>query len=289
MCNFVMVFSKKCMLVMSVHKPVVCVEAQGRLLRVRATLEEDDRPRGGGVRGGVTEFTPQSRLRLFRMLARLKAPESKGYRSRVSFLTLTTKEILHPKVFKVLLFRFLRILKRRTVTTCVIWRLEYQKRGAPHVHCILYDVGFLKKEWIQEQWGNIVGEAQPFTRIELVRAYKQLMSYAAKYVGKVGYGCGFNSVTYSDRCEGLTHIQLETAGRVWGVFNRDCLPYDRLEQASIPQDGAWYMIRAYCRRFYDYLEPEEVTGFTVFHDDPYHALRHIVHLSDTFGVAYKSV
>lgn len=270
-------------------KPQVRLEAQGRLLRVTATLDDEDRPRGGGLRGGVTEFTAQSRLRLFRMLARLQTPESKGYRSRVSFLTLTTKEILHPKVFKVLLFRFLRVLKRRSPMTAVVWRLEYQKRGAPHVHCILYDVGYLKKEWIQQEWGKIVGEALPFTRIELVRAYRQLMSYAAKYVGKLLGDCGFNSVTYSDRSEGLTQIQLETAGRVWGVFNRDCLPFDRLEEAKIPQDGAWYMIRAYCRRFYDYLEPEELTGFTVFHEDPYHALQHIVYLSDTFGVAYKSV
>lgn len=265
------------------RKPVVTVTAQGRLLQVKAHLDEDDIRRGGGRRGSVTEFTAQSRLRLFRMLARIKAPESKGYRSRVSFLTLTTREIYHPRVFKVYLFRLLRRLKQKYPTMAVVWRLEYQKRGAPHCHCILYNAPYIKKDWIAQAWAKITGELKPFTRIEMVRAYRQLMSYASKYVGKVEAEGGFNSVTYSDKTEGLSACELETPGRVWGVYNRAALPFDVEETAEIPQDGTWWLIRAYCRRFFPWVQEDSMLGFTVFIDDPYHGLQHILRLSAQFG------
>ena len=261
----------------------VTITAQGRLLRVKATLAEEDIRRGGGPRGGVTDFSSQSRVRLFRLVARLKSPEHSGYRSKVSFLTLTTREILHPRVFKVLLFKLFRRLRKKFPNTAIIWRLEYQKRGAPHAHCILYNAPFIDKKALQRVWGDIVGEAQPFTRIELVRAYRALLGYVSKYVGKSeGHG-GFNSVTYSDRLENVSAADLATAGRVWGVYNRAALPFDDEMREWIPQDGAWYMIRRYCMGFYEFLEAEDTLGFTVFCDDPYHALKHIVRLSNLFG------
>ena len=267
-------------------KPKVHIEAQGRLLRVRATLDDDEIRRGGGGRGNVTDFSSQSRVRLFRLIARLKAPEHKGYRSKVSFVTLTTREVLHPRVFKVLLFRLFRRMRKKFPDTAIIWRLEYQKRGAPHAHCILYNAPYIDKKLLQSVWGEIVGEPEPFTRIQLVRAYKSLCAYVGKYVGKVGGDSGFNSVTYSNRVENVSAAELRSAGRVWGVYNRSALPFDDLETDWIPQDGAWYMIRAYCRKFYPFLEDDDTCGFTVFMDNPYHALQHIVRLSETFGL-YK--
>jgi hypothetical protein len=267
-------------------KPIVTIQAQGRLLRVKATLVEDELRRGGGARGNVTEFSSQSRVRLFRLIARLKTPEHKGYRSKVSFVTLTTKEIFHPRVFKVFLFRLFRRMRKRFPGTAIIWRLEYQDRGAPHAHLILYNAPYIDKKALQKVWGGIVGEEQPFTRIELIRVYKKLVNYVAKYVAKRQDGGGFNNVTYSDRTEKISAKDLESAGRVWGVYNRAALPYDDLVTGWIPQDGAWYMIRRYCQTFYPFLEDEVEYGFTVFMDDPYHALNHIVYLSSTFGV-YK--
>ncbi|GAH41527.1 unnamed protein product, partial [marine sediment metagenome] len=35
------------------NKAQVSIEAQGRLLKVTATLDDEERPRGGGLRGGV--------------------------------------------------------------------------------------------------------------------------------------------------------------------------------------------------------------------------------------------
>ena len=268
-------------------KPIVRLEAQGRLLRVQATLDDDEIRRGGGGRGDVTTFSSQSRVRLFRLIARLRTPEHKGYRSKVSFVTLTTREIFHPRVFKVFLFRLFRRLRKKFPGTAIIWRLEYQKRGAPHAHCILYNAPFIDKEKLQSVWADIAGEEQPFTRIEMVRAYKSLLSYVSKYVGKANGDSGFNSVTYSDRVENVTARELESAGRIWGVYNRAALPYDDLQSDWIPQDGAWWMIRNYCRKFYAFLEENDTTGFTVFMDDPYHALRHIVRLSESFGL-YKN-
>jgi hypothetical protein len=267
-------------------KSKIHLEAQGRLLRVRATLDDDEFRRGGGARGNVTEFSPQSRVRLFRLIARLKTPEHKGYRSKVSFVTLTTGEIFHPRVFKVFLFRLFRRLRKRFPGTAIIWRLEYQDRGAPHAHLILYNAPWIDKHALQKVWGDIVGQEQPFTRIEMIRVYKKLVNYVAKYVAKEQGSCGFNNVTYSDRSENLSASELESAGRVWGVYNRQALPFDDLVTDWVPMDGSWYMIRGYCRKFYPFLEEQDTCGFTVFMDDPYHGLKHIVKLAMTFGV-YK--
>lgn len=259
------------------------IEAQGRLLQVKAVSPAGGTGRPGGDRGAVHEFSDASRLRLLRMLARLRNPETPGYRSRTSFLTLTTKEIHHPKVFKVLAFRLFRILKRKAPTMAVIWRLEYQKRGAPHIHCILYNAPFIKKDWLQATWGEITGEHRPFTRIELVRAYRQLMSYASKYVAKREDAGGFNSVAYSDRTEGLTPDELKSAGRVWGIYNREALPYSDLEAVSLPMDGSYYLIKRYGQSFWPELEVDDYLGFTIFCDDPYSALEYMVKLSRAFA------
>lgn len=265
------------------QKTKVTIEAQGRLLRVQAHLDGDEPFTRRGIRGKVHEFSAGSRMRLYRFMARLEGPDTKGYRSKTSFLTLTTRECLHPRVFKVLSFRFFRILKDKFPSMAVIWRLEYQERGAPHIHCILYNAPWVDKKWVQAQWGKIVGQDEPFTRIERVRTYKKLMVYVAKYVGKVGTVSGFNIGTYSDRNEGLTYSDLETQGRVWGVYNRRALPYARVERAEIDQGGAWWLIRRYCQRYYAWLEEDSMTGFTVFMDDPYHALAHIVHMDRVFA------
>ena len=253
-------------------------------MKITATLEGDGFRRGGGKRGTVTDFSQQSRMRLFRLIARIKTPDSKGYRSKVSFLTLTTKQVFHPRVFKNFLFRLFRRLRRQFPLTAVIWRLEYQKRGAPHAHCILYNAPYIDKAKLQSVWGEIVGEEVPFTRIEMIRAYKTLTAYVGKYVGKVDSSCGFNSVTYSDRSEGVSLEELKSAGRIWGVYNRAALPLDEILTDWIPHDGAWWMIRRYCIRFFSFLEEADNMGFTVFCDDPYHALRHIVRLSKSFGL-----
>ena len=262
------------------NKPVVDLEAQGRLLVVRTRNLDVDLPASGG-RGNVDVFSRSSRIRLLRKIARVAPVPSKGFRSNVSFLTLTTRAFFHPREAKAYLRAFLKRLYRKFPRVAVIWRMEYQKRGAPHFHLILYNCPYVDKVWIQEQWGEIVGQEMPFTRIEAIRSYKHLVNYASKYAAKID-DCGFNIGAYLAAGENVDEYKSQSAGRVWGVWHRDSLPWAEKLEKSIPCDGAWWMVRRYCMKFYPWIEESSEFGFTVFCEDPYHALEHIVTMSKYF-------
>lgn len=267
------------------ENPRVEIEAQGRLLKVKAIGLEVDAP-GRGGRGDVTVFSHQSRLRLLRKLARCSPAAVNGFRHRVSFITLTAQMFYHPRHFKLFMQTFFKRLGRKAPRLSIVWRLEYQKRGAPHLHLVVFNAPFIDKVWIQEVWGEIIGQERPFTRIESIRSYKKLMSYASKYAAKVEVG-GFNTVTYlTDGCD-VKEYGGQSAGRVWGVFNKKDLPFADKEETSIPLDGAWWMVRRYCCKFYPWVWENGEGGFTVFTDNPYHALRHIVKMSKFF--VYESL
>jgi hypothetical protein len=153
---------------------------------------------------------------------------------------------------------------------------------------ILYNVQWFDKKWIQSSWGEIVGQERPWTRIESIRSYKHLMSYASKYAAKVA-SYGFNTVTYRADGENFSEYGHLSPGRVWGVFNKECLPYAEKRQAVIPLDGSWWMLRQYCCKFYPWVWANDEGGFTVFAEDPYHALQHMVSMSRYFCSASSLV
>lgn len=261
-------------------KSYVEIVAQGRLLKVKAVGMDWDVPRGR-KRGDVTVFSDQSRLRLLRLLASVSPPAVDGFRHRCTFLTLTARNFFHPRQFKVHMQTFFKRLGRKAPLLSIIWRLEYQERGAPHVHCIVYNAPFIDKKWIQDAWGEIIGQERPFTRIESIHSYKKLMSYASKYAAKLD-SSGFNNVTYLTDGVGIAEYGEKTPGRVWGVYNRICLPFAVENVVTIPLDGAWWMLRRYCCKFYEWIWEEGEGGFTVFCEDPYHAQQHMVKMSKMF-------
>lgn len=260
--------------------PRVELEAQGRLLTVKA-VGLDRVLRLGGRRGDVTVFSSGSRMRLLRKLARISPKAVDGFRHRCTFLTLTTRAIHHPRQFKEFMRAMFKRLGRKAPRLAAVWRLEYQERGAPHLHIILYNMPFVDKTWIQEAWGEIVGQERPFTRIESIKSYRRLMSYASKYAAKVD-DRGFNSVAYLAEGVGNEEYGHLSPGRVWGVYNKSCLPFELKKEAVIPLDGSWWMLRRYCCKFYPWVWENDEGGFTVFTDDPYQALRHMVMMSSYF-------
>jgi hypothetical protein len=215
------------------------------------------------------------------MLARISPPRQNGFRHRCSFLTLTTKAFLHPRQAKTYLRTFFKRLSRKWPTCAIVWRMEYQKRGAPHFHLVMYNVPFIDKIHIQSAWGEIVGEDRPFTRIESIRSHGHLMSYVAKYAAKVDVS-GFNIGAYLTANPESKGSE-KSAGRVWGVFGRDWLPMADEVVAEVLQGFAWYSLRKYCMRCWPWIWDSETAGFTVFCDDPYHAQAHLVNMYKMFS------
>ncbi len=262
-------------------EPHVKLEAQGRLLYVR-TVGAKEGPRFRG-RGDVVCFSHNSRMRLMRKFSRLMSPNHPGYRSKVTFLTLTTRAHLHPRVLKRLAQKLFKRISRKYPRLSIIWRLEFQKRGAPHLHCVLYNAPWVDRLWLVSSWSEIIQQPNPIVDLRRVKGQRQLLSYVSKYLAKVDDATSLDIGTKNAVEFGRYSGMKESVGRIWGVWNADCLPFDVLERASVPLGGSWWMIRRYCQKFYDHLSDDDLAGFTVFVDDPYHALQHIVGLSKSFG------
>lgn len=253
--------------------------AQGRLLKLNVCGDAGNGARG--KRSLVTEFSRSSRLRLLQKMATIKP--SKDFKA--VFLTLTYgQRFPSPREAKRHLDSFLKRIARRYEKVSAFWRFDFQKRGAPHFHLLLFGLPFLAKETVKTWWGEIIGRdywdysrnivEPPFTRIEFVRSHKQASSYVSKYVAK-REGSGFNIGSYLT-VEGkfihpLTGEECGSIGRWWGVFNAEALPLaDCVEIVAngIGMKAVMTLKRALAATRWR-VDPDNRWGFFLFEDNPY--------------------
>jgi len=236
----------------------IVIESQGSLLKVKTT--------GGAApdheyakRGEVVGFSKKSRKRLLELFASLKPVK------KTTFITLTyPQEFPDARKSKCHLRAFLERLRRNSNTASGVWRLEFQKRGAPHFHLILFGCDFIPKEAIQTWWAEIIDYPHPFTRIELILSHRKVMSYVAKYVAKPtseseeGGDGGFNIVPYLH------------AGRVWGCFRKELFPFDeKYTVESEVDEDVWFGMREVAKQIYPNLfDMYPNSGFTLFMEAP---------------------
>jgi len=103
----------------------------------------------GGKRGTVSTFSSASRRRLMRLFARVRE-DLPGH-----FVTLTWQRedvsvLEHKRAMSVLRKRIARAFP----ASWYVWRLEFQKRGTPHAHLIVYGVDD-PGDWFAENWVDI--------------------------------------------------------------------------------------------------------------------------------------
>lgn len=179
-------------------------------------------------RGVIREFTGKSRQRLIEALLRIdRRVVLDGH---IAFVTLT-----YPAEFgtareskrdlKTLVDRFEREYGERAI----FWKLEPQKRGAPHYHLLVFMGGEWDEvelqRWMARAWFEVcdTGDERHFragTSVERIRSWSGVASYAGKYLGKV---C---------KAEGW-----EFPGRFWGIFRSKLLPRDLVDDGLSQVDG----------------------------------------------------
>lgn len=157
------------------------------------------------------------------------------------FLTLTYPSE-YPKawqVWKAHLQAFRRRLGRAFPFEWCIWKMEPQKRGAPHFHLAVYFPSSLEtgvmRSWLSRAWFEVVGSGderhlRSGTGAQVVynTNTNRLMHYLAKYMGKAWAS------------------DTET-GRVWGVWGD--LPQVELEQVVFHTWLAWVQFQRRLRRW----------------------------------------
>jgi hypothetical protein len=148
---------------------------------------------------------------------------------------------------------WLHRLRRAHPEAWAVWRLEPQKRGAPHYHLLVFGLATLPKEWLSETWFEVVGSGderhlRAGTQVQRVESWRRVIGYAAKYLAK-------------EICE-LPATWQAGVGRWWGVHNRKCA---RREAMQIELQGQeFYRVRRVLRRL---VGGSGTSGRNWFQDD----------------------
>lgn len=161
------------------------------------------------------------------------------------FVTLTYPEIFpDPKTAKIHLSTLIKRLRRKFGQSCGIYRLEPQKRGAPHFHLLIWGVEYGDlRAWVPLNWFEIAGGGDPKHLlwhlgeakdkqgrknqhcVSKITSWRGVMSYASKYMSKV------SDETWAE------------PGRFWGVFGSDLLPWAEIETAALTNKDAYNLLR----------------------------------------------
>lgn len=171
-------------------------------------------------RGAIKGFSAAARKRLIELLASINRT---ALERLPLFVTLTYPATWpeDPHVWKEHLDAWLKRLRRQFERTTVIWKLEFQSRGAPHFHLLVFGPRWIDPKWLSRTWFQIVASGderhlQAGTKVEFIRSWKGVMFYASKYLAK------------------KTQENIPAfPGRFWGVSFRVYLP---IELAVVPME-----------------------------------------------------
>lgn len=219
------------------------------------------------TRTPITEFSGQSRFRLLSLFN--KIDRDKIEPDRLWFVTLTYPGKWPPTwaEWKKHLQNWKKRLERVYGRIPAFWKLEPQRRGAPHFHLILlvppewsndlrsvgrhvrrgrmvtsWKGGKLAefRRWLARSWYEVVGSgderhARAGTNCEPMEGWHKAKSYCAKYVGKE---CSFVDPETGEPLP---------AGRFWGVWHKDDFPIE--EKTRCMGIESWTRIRRGVRRY----------------------------------------
>lgn len=212
------------------------------------------------VRGEISGFSRRSRSRLMRKLAKIDKTELP------LFITLTYPDEFptDSEIYKSDLEKFAKRMKYRFPKYADFWKLEFQKRGAPHFHLLVWGIPkWHMKQLISYLWYKVVGSGdekhlKAGTNVQRIRSWRGVMSYAAKYMTKLEAG------------------HAEGCGRFWGVHGSNCIPWSDVLEFDITEEQAVMAMRM-MRKYAD-LKGRDYPSLTIFVNNP---IRWVEAITDT--------
>jgi hypothetical protein len=228
------------------NSPQIEYRAGASVMKVKRTQrkkveEEEKTTQEGQKRGKVAGFSAKSRNRLMRTLGEVRRD------CLPVFVTLTyPREYPNmAETFKRDLDNFLKRLARKFPEVAGVWKLEPQKRGAPHFHLLVWGASHAElSAFVPGAWCQVVKSSDPNHLawhlgllgndnehcVQQIESQRGVFWYASKYMSKeVALSC-------------------EDWGRWWGVFYRDNLPLGEVVNVEVSEEKAIEFIR-YMRRF----------------------------------------
>lgn len=184
------------------------------------------------VRGNVQAFSARSRSRLLQSFAQT---DFRGFEGRSLFVTLTYHHEWGEVgcEWKADLKEWERRIRRKYPHVLTWWRLELQRRGAPHFHCLVFGLDESAKAFLKQSWLDVAEACCKWchlymARVDKLASWEQVRNYCSKYCAKV---------------EELTP---EHPGRYWGILNRSQRTV-RLQSVEVSEQEAFRMRRIFKR------------------------------------------
>jgi hypothetical protein len=162
-------------------------------------------------------------------------------------LTYPNEYILDPEKWKNHLHAWSKRLERAFGLDIggYVWRIEFQKRGAPHYHLLIWHKGIKERvfrAWCLRSWYEVVASGdrkhlKHGAHVKQLDSRKAVRNYVSKYLGKV--------VPASSNEEG-ERVELLEWGRNWGVVgDLDSTPYHE----RLLQPAEFYKLRRVIKRW----------------------------------------
>lgn len=244
-------------------KPFVEWHTGASILKV--SKAEPTKHMGGGLRGVVKGFSYGARRRLMSKIACVQRKAKLPV-----FVTLTyPSSFPEPKQSKYHLKLFIQSMKRAFAEVGIIWKLEPQKRGAPHFHLLVWGVSEKKlREFVPGTWFDIAGggdrkhlawhEGKAKDKhgktnkhcVSQVFSFKGVWAYASKYLGKTFEIAGWDS---------------KEVGRYWAVVQPKNIPFGELQTLELSRELAVQLMR-YQKRFAKLKKKRSYPSLSIFCD-----------------------
>lgn len=197
-------------------------EQQGRVARIWVP-RDPSRGSVGGRRGKITRYTSASRRRMFDMLNRFDWAVELALGVMSICLTYHDDWPVSPGQQWRELYEFCRRMGFRWV----VWRREWQKRGAVHWHLIVG--GCASRGRVLGTWCEVTGDPTiTEVHVSTVGCVRQLINYVSKHHAKVDEE-QMKSGEGPSAAEGSPGPSLTTSaysenggsiGRIWGLIGR---------------------------------------------------------------------
>lgn len=120
------------------------------------------------------------------------------------------------RAFRMRLERWFK--KRGIMQFSALWFMEFQQRGAPHLHLMIFDTGMTRqhikqmRSWIGRAWANIVDHPDKHEKQKHMKAGTQVARMRKPHFG---YACKYASKAEQKEVP----KEFEDVGRFWGVWN----------------------------------------------------------------------
>jgi len=209
---------------------ITYIEAQGSLLRMRVLGAAPREKHGGGIRGRIHKFSQKSRQRLLRLFARMRM---KGVRA--TFITLTFRRYPTNREAKRSLKAFVQYIRDNYPNVSLVWRMEYQGRGAIHFHLLCFNLPYWDWKEILATWKSCSNQDRARIDVRLVRSRNGVMHYVSKYIAKPDRKHSSTFFIHAPYQQKGRHWR---KGRFWGYVNKNALPFDQKVEGVLTDNKA---------------------------------------------------